>query len=95
MSQIRAHFRATLAALLFSLLALPAPKREWVRIRVPYPLGFFPRSVHGRVDNPATGWKGKGLWSNISMYAGPHIEQGKGAKSKLVKFQFRPNPLAN
>jgi hypothetical protein len=39
--------------------------KQFVTLRVPYPLGFFigffPRSANGRVDNPNTGWKGKGL----------------------------------
>ena len=34
--------------------------KEFVTLRVPYPLGFFPRSGNGRIDDPDTGWKGKG-----------------------------------
>ena len=32
----------------------PATK-QFVTLRVPYPLGFFPRSANGRVDDPRTG----------------------------------------
>jgi hypothetical protein len=68
--------------------------KQFVTLRVPYPLGFFPRSGAGRIDDPKGGWKGKGFWSTYSTYAAWHLEGGKGTKEKLVKFQFRPNPLA-
>ncbi len=76
----------------------PATK-QFVTLRVPYPLGFFPRSANGRVDDPKTGWKGKGLWASFSTYATWHIEGGvgeggRGVLPKAVKFQMRPNPLA-
>lgn len=74
-------------------------RKEFVTLRVPYPLGFFPRSANGRIDDPRTGWKGKGFWASYSTYATWHIEGGKGEGGpgvlpKAVKFQFRPNPLA-
>ena len=68
--------------------------KQFVSLRVPYPLGFFARSGTGRIDDPKTGWKGKGYWSNYSTYASWHIEGGKGTLPKAVKFQMRPNPLA-
>jgi hypothetical protein len=73
--------------------------KQFVTLRVPYPMGFFPRSANGRVDDPQTGWKGKGLWASYSTYATWHIEGGKGEGGpgvlpKAVKFQMRPNPLA-
>ena len=68
--------------------------KQFVTLRVPYPLSYFVRSANGRVDNPDIGWKGKGLWSNYSTYASWHIEGGKGALPKVVKFQMRPSPLA-
>ena len=67
---------------------------EFVTMRVPYPMGFFSRSSVGRIDDPATGWKGKGLWSSYSNYAAWHLEGGPGTLQKAVKFQIRPNPLA-
>jgi hypothetical protein len=68
--------------------------RQFVTLRVPYPTGFFPRSANGRIDNAATGWKGKGLWADYSSYAGWHIEGGPGTLPKVVKFQVRPSPTA-
>ena len=73
--------------------------RQFVTLRVPYPLGFFPRSANGRVDDPKAGWKGRGLWASFSTYATWHIEGGRGEGGpgvlpKAVKFQIRPNPLA-
>ena len=67
---------------------------EFVTLRVPYPMGFFSRSSVGRIDDPSTGWKGKGLWSSYSNYAAWHLEGGPGTLQKSVKFQIRPDPLA-
>ena len=67
---------------------------EFVTLRVPYPMGFFSRSSVGRIDDPAAGWKGKGLWSSYSNYAAWHLEGGPGTLQKAVKFQVRPHPLA-
>jgi hypothetical protein len=67
--------------------------RQFVTLRVPYPMGFFPRSANGRIDDPKAGWKGKGLWADYASYAGWHIEGGPGTPPKAVKFQLRPNPL--
>ena len=72
---------------------IPATE-EFVTMRVPYPMGFFSRSSVGRIDDPATGWKGKGLWSSYSNYAAWHLEGGPGTLQKSVKFQVRPHPLA-
>ena len=83
-----------------ALLALLPDSGEWVTLRVPYPLGFYTRNAHGRIDDPDAGWKGRGLWSSNMSYAVWHIEGepgtmgGKGQKAKVVKFQFRPDPLA-
>ena len=76
-----------------SLLAL-LPSGEFVVLRVPYPMGFSTRGVDGRIDDPQAGWKGKGLWANYAIHAPWHTEGGKGATSKAVKFQLRPDPLA-
>jgi hypothetical protein len=74
------------------LLALQNGK--WVIMRVPYPLGFFTKWLDGRIDDPNTGWKGRGLWATISTRAPFHMETGKGTTSKVMKFQIRPDPLA-
>jgi len=67
---------------------------EWVIMRVPYPLGFYTKWMDGRIDDPNTGWKGKGLWSTVSTRGPFHMEGGKGTTSKVVHFQLRPDPLA-
>jgi hypothetical protein len=77
-----------------ALLALNPQTREWVTMRVPYPLGFYSRGMDGRIDDPAAGWKGRGLYSNYGTHYVWHIEGGKGTKGKFVKFQLRPDPLA-
>ncbi|MFL2434558.1 MAG: carboxypeptidase regulatory-like domain-containing protein, partial [Vicinamibacterales bacterium] len=78
-----------------SLLAFLPDSEEFVVMRVPYPLGFYSRGMDGRIDDPSTGWKGRGVWADYGTNAVWHIEGGKGTKSNLVKFQIRPNPLAH
>ncbi len=76
-----------------SLIALVNGK--WVVMRVPYPLGFFAKGMDGRIDDPNTGWKGKGVWTTWGTRTPFHSETGKGTTSKVVHFQIRPNPLAD
>jgi hypothetical protein len=66
----------------------------FVVLRVPYPMGYYTKWVDGRIDDPAAGWKGKGLWTTVSTRAPFHMEGGKGTTSKVVRFQLRPDPLA-
>ena len=68
---------------------------EFVVLRVPYPLGFYTKWMDGRIDDPDAGWKGRGLWTTVSTRAPFHMEGGKGNTSKVMKFQLRPDPLAN
>jgi streptogramin lyase len=68
--------------------------KQWVILRVPYPLGFYSRGLDGRIDDPNAGWKGRGLWANYGTNFLGHIEGGKGTTSKMVHFQIRPDPLA-
>lgn len=68
---------------------------EWVKLRVPYPLGFYTKWMDGRIDDPDAGWKGRGVWATISTRAPFHMEGGKGTTSKVFKFQLRPHPLAH
>jgi hypothetical protein len=75
-----------------SLIALVDGKM--VNLRVPYPLGFYAKWMDGRIDNPKTGWKGKGLWATTGTRTPFHMEGGKGTRPKVVKFQLRPNQLA-
>ena len=78
-----------------ALIALSRETNEWVVLRVPYPMGaIFTKQVHGRIDDPLGGWKGRGLWANTGNYALPHVEGGKGTRGKVLKFQLRPDPLA-
>ncbi|HAT25577.1 MAG TPA: hypothetical protein DCS89_01070, partial [Gammaproteobacteria bacterium] len=67
---------------------------EWVRLRVPYPLGFYTKWIDGRIDDPDAGWKGRGLWTTFSSRAPFHMETGAGTSSKVYHFQMRPDPLA-
>jgi hypothetical protein len=78
-----------------SLQAFIPSTKKWVVMRVPYPMGFFTRSIDGRIDNPNTGWKGRGIWSTYGGDMTWHIEGGAGSKNKVLKFQIRPNPLAD
>jgi hypothetical protein len=77
-----------------SLEVLSSRTKQFVTLRVPYPLGFFTRAGTPRIDDPKAGWKGKGFWASYATYASWHIEGGKGTLPKTVKFQMRPNPLA-
>jgi hypothetical protein len=77
-----------------ALQALVPKTGQFVMIRVPYPMGFFTRGMQGRIDDPKTGWKGRGFWTSYNPYTAWHIEGGKGTRDKLVKVQMRPDPLA-
>ena len=78
-----------------SLLVLDPQTKQWTTLRVPYPLGFYSRGLDGRIDNPNGGWKGRALYANYGTHFVWHIEGGKGTRGKVVKFQLRPDPLAN
>jgi len=78
-----------------SLLALDPETGDWTVLRVPYPRGFFTRGLDGRIDDPQGGWKGRGVWATYGEAATWHIEGGQGVKPGIVKFQVRPDPLAN
>jgi hypothetical protein len=68
---------------------------KFLAFRVPYPTGFYTKWMDGRIDDPQGGWKGRGLWTTVSTRTPFHMESGKGTTSKVIKFQLRPNPLAN
>jgi hypothetical protein len=67
---------------------------KWVVLRVPYPNGFYAKWMDGRIDDPAAGWKGRGIYTTIGSRAPFHMETGKGTTSKVLHFQLRPDPLA-
>jgi hypothetical protein len=75
-----------------SLLALVNGK--FVNLHIPYPMGFFSKNVDGRIDDPNTGWKGRGLWTTTGTRTVFHNEGGAGSRPKVYRVQMRPDPLA-
>ena len=67
---------------------------KFVTLRVPYPMGFFPKWAEGRIDDPEAGWKGRAIWSTNSTRAPFHSEGGTASRPRVLKFQMRPDPLA-
>jgi hypothetical protein len=67
---------------------------KFATLRVPYPTGFYAKGMDGRIDDANAGWKGKGLWTTWATRTPYHSETGKGTTSKVLKFQMRPDPLA-
>ena len=67
---------------------------KFLQLRVPYPMGFYAKGLDGRIDDATAGWKGRGLWSTYATRTPFHMEGGKGTRSKVVKFQLRPDPRA-
>jgi hypothetical protein len=76
-----------------ALLALAHGK--FVVLRVPYVNDYFTKGMDGRIDDPNAGWKGKALWTTYATRAMFHLETGKGTFPKVVRFQLRPDPLAD
>ena len=77
-----------------ALLALDKESGEFTILRVPYPLGFFAKGMDGRIDDPTTGWKGKGIYTTWGTRTTFHTEGGTDNVAKIVKFQLRPDPTA-
>jgi hypothetical protein len=77
-----------------SLLAFEPKTKKWVRLQVPYPMGFFSRFFDGRIDSAPAGWKGRGLWAANETRGSQLTEGGASMPSQLAHFQIRPNPLA-
>jgi len=77
-----------------SLLALKPGTKEWLVLRMPYPMGLHSRGLDGRIDDPNAGWKGRGVYTTFGADAHWHIEGGPNEKGNLVRFQIRPDPLA-
>jgi len=67
---------------------------KMVTLRVPYPLGFYAKGLDGRIDDPNTGWKGRGLWAASGDRTPWLKEGGKGSTPFAAQFQLRPDPLA-
>ena len=51
-------------------------------MRVRYPMGFYVKWMDDRIDNPNTGWKGRGLWKSTDTRTPFHMEGGKGIRPK-------------
>lgn len=75
-----------------SLLAFDPRSETFTVIRVPYPLNTFTRGLDGRIDDPHSGWKGRGLWFNNGLDPLVHSEVGQ---SYVGWIQLRPDPLAH
>ena len=58
-------------------------------------MGFYAKTMDGRIDDANAGWKGRGIWATTGNRT-PFDDEGigKGNVPKLVKFQLRPDPLA-
>jgi hypothetical protein len=67
---------------------------QMVMLRIPYPMGYYAKGLDGRIDDPQTGWKGRGLWSSSGDRTPWLMEGGKGSKPRAVHIQVRPDPLA-
>jgi hypothetical protein len=67
---------------------------EFVTIRIPYPMGLYSKGLEGRIDDPAAGWKGRGIWVPSGDRTPWLKEGGKGTRPLVVHFQVRPDPLA-
>jgi len=76
------------------LLAYLPRQGKFVHLRIPYPLGFYPRGMDGRIDRPNVGWKGRGIWASQNLVALWQQETGEGSTSYVAHFQIRPSPLA-
>ncbi len=68
---------------------------KFVEFTVPYPMGFFPKNVDGRIDDVKAGWKGTALWSTYGTRTMFHLEGGTANRPRAVKLQLRPDPLAH
>ncbi len=77
-----------------SLLVFNPATGKWIRMRVPYPMGFFARFLDGRIDDAKAGWKGRGLWAANEATGSQLTEGGKEMPSQVAHFQVRPDPLA-
>ena len=77
-----------------SLIALLPDEHRLVTLRVPYPLGFYTRGLDGRIDDPDGGWRGRGLWASDNTLLLRHIEDHDDTQGNIMKFQLRPDPLA-
>ena len=58
-------------------------------------MGMFPKNVvDGRIDDPDTAGKGRGLRTTAGTRTFYHNEGNKGSRPQAIKVQIRPDPLA-
>jgi hypothetical protein len=76
-----------------SLIAFIPKTKKWVRLQVPYPMGFSSHFFDARIDNAKAGWKGRGVWAANETTGSQLTEGGKNMPSQLAHFQIRPDPL--
>jgi len=65
-----------------------------INFTVPYPMGFFPKNVDGRIEAANADWKTSGLWSTYGTRTMFHLEDATANRPRAVRFQLRPDPLA-
>jgi hypothetical protein len=75
-----------------ALIAFDPGTEQFTVIRVPYPLNTYTRGLDGRIDDPNTGWKGRGLWFTNGLDPIIHSEM---PRSYVAQVQLRPDPLAH
>ena len=52
-------------------------------------MGMFPKNVvDGRIDDPDTGGKGRGLWTTAGTRTFYHNEGGKGSRRRRSRSRF-------
>jgi hypothetical protein len=60
-----------------------------IRLRIPYPMGFYAKGLDGRIDDLNGGGKGRGLWSTSGDRTPWLMEGGKGSKPRAVLIRWR------
>ena len=75
-----------------SLIAFDPTTEKFTVIRIPYPLNTYTRGLDGRIDDPNTGWKGRGVWFTNGIDPIVHSEV---PRSYAGFVQLRPDPLAH
>jgi hypothetical protein len=59
-----------------------------IRLRIPYPMGFYAKGLDGRIDDLNGGWKGRGLWSTSGDRTPWLMEGGKARSHAPSTFRF-------
>ena len=77
-----------------SLIAFNQDTKEWIRMRVPYRMGFFSRFFDARIDDPNAGWKGRGAFAANETRGSWLTEGGKALRANCTISKFGRYPLA-